>query len=978
MKWLIESNGIASSFRLHAKKMYLFYAVLAIIVPFATTAVAQSTLPPTPNPLQLTASSSSVVTGSTVQISWQVNNATSCVGSAVRNGSALSSLAGWTDSTSVNSSRAVTFANLSGVYQLSLACSNDAGASSGSVTINVLNDDGPFMTLVPEVTESTPAQVVIVPLYFLGGASGYTYSTDIKIKNMSQSSTMFAMHFKEVENGREALNSPNDGGEPVPGTSYIALAGGASITLHAGAQGQASGVTILEKSEKGACTYPELTSNLDTVDKNNSLATYKNAVFTSAKYASPFPSDGGSGFMARTYQGHVEFIAAEDIRPSAAAYNHLKDGDCESFQDDVGDFVINGLPPAGQISVDTTIHGPGSMYAKVASQGINGFTSTNIFSLLGSTSPSLNSGDGWGGILVRLDDGSVAKFHEPGDAVSALLINQKLHSRLSFHRSEFDFFGVTYPTKNLYTDAVYVGQFAVLPFSKLFSPHQFSTNNHIYYDGCSAVPWNFKYVLVDGGGDWEPHSSDGCWTISLFSMDYDHGKFFNTDCRTDSNGDCTADYFGGYIWFDGQGAEGQSKGVYDVELDYDSKENDALYGNVGYMDSDDVPPVRLMGQPAIPFDLHFVAPWLKVENVFEGMSMKVGVQSKYKITVTNQIDANDKTTAVATVKEVLDPSLELGRLPSDCSSIGNEVTCTIPAGLGASKSVSFDLPVTPTAANATGIVATADLVGGGDPDCAVLEGYRGSNCHSESSRVVVEAAIAATEVFLSGPSSAVPNQMVTLVATVAATTASGSVEFVDADSSSPMVCNGQSDGVVAVASDSHAATCDTSFATAGTANVQAKYLGDDNFEPADSNVLTLTVAEPIDVSMTVDAFSLEGVSYGYSVEVVNAGQTEASFTVYASTGYLSRMQEGTCQSVASPDDPDKTVTTCSAPSMGSVTCSEAGDGYQCAVAALPAGAKVFLILTLTGASSSTVSVDGVANDRCRIVNASGSIDPCAN
>ena len=91
---------------------------------------------PTPNPFALTAPASAGV-GSAFAVSWTVTGATSCAGSATLNGSALPSLAGWTDTTSATSPRSVT-ASSPGTYVLSLTCSNGSGsANSLPATVQV-------------------------------------------------------------------------------------------------------------------------------------------------------------------------------------------------------------------------------------------------------------------------------------------------------------------------------------------------------------------------------------------------------------------------------------------------------------------------------------------------------------------------------------------------------------------------------------------------------------------------------------------------------------------------------------------------------------------------------------------------------------------------------------------------------------------------------------------------------------------------
>lgn len=83
--------------------------------------------PPTPNGFALSAPSSGIVNAA-FSVSWTVQNATSCTGSASLSGNSVS-LPGWTTVTSAVSPRSVVPA-LAGTYTLALTCSN----TSGSIT----------------------------------------------------------------------------------------------------------------------------------------------------------------------------------------------------------------------------------------------------------------------------------------------------------------------------------------------------------------------------------------------------------------------------------------------------------------------------------------------------------------------------------------------------------------------------------------------------------------------------------------------------------------------------------------------------------------------------------------------------------------------------------------------------------------------------------------------------------------------------
>jgi uncharacterized repeat protein (TIGR01451 family) len=94
--------------------------------------------------------------------------------------------------------------------------------------------------------------------------------------------------------------------------------------------------------------------------------------------------------------------------------------------------------------------------------------------------------------------------------------------------------------------------------------------------------------------------------------------------------------------------------------------------------------------------------------------MQVGVASKYRIRVENTGKA--ATTAAVDTTDEIDSTLTIGTASSGCSVSGRTVTCTTPLGLAGGASVDYEIQVTPTVANVTGIINTASSVGGGDPD----------------------------------------------------------------------------------------------------------------------------------------------------------------------------------------------------------------------------------------------------------------------
>ena len=108
-------------------------------------------------------------------------------------------------------------------------------------------------------------------------------------------------------------------------------------------------------------------------------------------------------------------------------------------------------------------------------------------------------------------------------------------------------------------------------------------------------------------------------------------------------------------------------------------------------------------------------PVLTITKTASTTSFVVGTPASYTLQVTNS--GSSATTAVATVTDVVPASLTLGTLPAGCTAVGQTVTCTIAIGLAPAASISFVIPVTPTAAAQPSVTNTASVGGGGDPGC---------------------------------------------------------------------------------------------------------------------------------------------------------------------------------------------------------------------------------------------------------------------
>lgn len=111
------------------------------------------------------------------------------------------------------------------------------------------------------------------------------------------------------------------------------------------------------------------------------------------------------------------------------------------------------------------------------------------------------------------------------------------------------------------------------------------------------------------------------------------------------------------------------------------------------------------------------APQLKLEKSVTPTTLVVNQAGNYTLKVTNQGTA--ATTAVATVADAIPAGLAIGSpLPAGCTATGQNLSCTIAAGLAVGASVSFDIPVTPNVSLlGQSVTNNAGVTGGGDPGC---------------------------------------------------------------------------------------------------------------------------------------------------------------------------------------------------------------------------------------------------------------------
>ena len=124
------------------------------------------------------------------------------------------------------------------------------------------------------------------------------------------------------------------------------------------------------------------------------------------------------------------------------------------------------------------------------------------------------------------------------------------------------------------------------------------------------------------------------------------------------------------------------------------------------------------------------APELSIQKTASSPNFVVNVAASYTLQVTNVGTA--ATTADATVSDNVPSNLTIGPLPAPCMATGQQISCTISAGLATGSPVSFIIPVTPTAAaSGTTLVNTATVSGGGDSTCPAA-----SHCSSTTTTPV--------------------------------------------------------------------------------------------------------------------------------------------------------------------------------------------------------------------------------------------------
>jgi hypothetical protein len=267
---------------------------------------------PTPSSLAVFSSPTSGNTGTTFTVGWSVANATSCVGTATRDGNSLASLAGWTTTTAIAGPRSVTLST-AGNYVLSLACSNSAGTASGSVTIPVQNS----------VTAPTPNPLVLTPSATTGNV-GDTFSIGWAVSGAASCTGSVTLDGSAVSTlsgwtTTTSTSGPRSVTLNTAGTYAFAM----TCSNTAGSTSGSTNIVISSTSAGDQCGQQQ--SGQVYFQVNNSatadITKFENILgkASSTTTAEPFPGVSMSPWINN--MGKTAFIAAKFIVPSTIAPN---------------------------------------------------------------------------------------------------------------------------------------------------------------------------------------------------------------------------------------------------------------------------------------------------------------------------------------------------------------------------------------------------------------------------------------------------------------------------------------------------------------------------------------------------------------------------------------------------------------------------------------------------------------------------------
>ncbi|UBB17512.1 beta strand repeat-containing protein [Comamonas odontotermitis] len=124
------------------------------------------------------------------------------------------------------------------------------------------------------------------------------------------------------------------------------------------------------------------------------------------------------------------------------------------------------------------------------------------------------------------------------------------------------------------------------------------------------------------------------------------------------------------------------------------------------------------------------APQLGLTKTSTPNAFVVGQAGSYTLTVLNSGTA--PTTGNTVVSDTIPAGLTIGTLPSGCTATGQQLSCTIAAGLAVNASVNFTIPVTATAAvDGQTVQNAATVAGGGDPGCTAATNPLPARCQAQ-------------------------------------------------------------------------------------------------------------------------------------------------------------------------------------------------------------------------------------------------------
>jgi large repetitive protein len=123
----------------------------------------------------------------------------------------------------------------------------------------------------------------------------------------------------------------------------------------------------------------------------------------------------------------------------------------------------------------------------------------------------------------------------------------------------------------------------------------------------------------------------------------------------------------------------------------------------------------------------------------------VGTAATYTLTLTNNGTA--ATTAASTITDTIPTGLTIGTLPAGCTAAGQVVTCTVASltTTAPGNTVSFAIPVTPTAAAGASVTNTASVRGGGDPGCTATTNPLPARCNPSITTTINSPALTITK-----------------------------------------------------------------------------------------------------------------------------------------------------------------------------------------------------------------------------------------